>query len=336
MTEQEALIRDAIAAEADQAVDPGAVLAALHGKRARRRPLALFAAIGVTATAAAVAVVVPLATSKSTTAVDPAVLTSAAKPTTVLVAGLDAEGHPDSIVLTRFGDGGPAAVSLPRDLWVDVPGRGMGKLNSAYVAGHVGEPQDLVRTVEALTGVHVDHYATVDMATVGRLSTVVGGVEVCLLGPVEDEFSGVDLPAGEQTVSGDQALAFLRQRHGLDRGDLDRVVRQQAFLRSLAAKLLDPAVVGSHEKVVEVVDAVSAGVHTDSGWDLVRFATELGPRGDVRTATVPTGPEIEAQTGMAVSADPAAVRAFVTGFLSERPAATTAPGSATGTGGCVR
>jgi LCP family protein required for cell wall assembly len=336
MTEQEALIREAVAAEADQAVDPREVLAALHGKRSRRRPLALFAAIGVTATAAAVAVAVATATPRPTATVDPAIAASPATPTTVLVAGLDPDGHPDTVVLARFGGNAPAVVSLPRDLWVDVPGRGMGRLNSAYVAGEVGEPQDLVRTVEALTGVHVDHYATVDMATVGRLSTVVGGVEICLVAPAEDTFSGVDLPAGEQTLSGDQALAFLRQRHGLDNGDFDRVLRQQAFLRSLAAKLLDPAVIGSEEKVTEVVDAVKIGIHTDSGWDLVRFATELGPRTAVRTATVPTGPAIEVSAGYAISADPAAVRAFVADFLSDQPAATSAPGTATGSGGCVR
>ncbi|MEO6090487.1 MAG: LCP family protein, partial [Umezawaea sp.] len=240
-------------------------------------------------------------------------------------------------VLARIGGSGSAVVSLPRDLWVDVPGRGMGKLNSAYVAGETGEPQDLVRTVEGLTGVHVDHYAMVDMATAGRLSDVVGGVEVCLVNPAQDSWSGVDLPAGRSTVSGDQALAFLRQRHGLPNGDFDRVLRQQAFLRSLGAKLLDPAVIGSKEKVGEIVNAVSAGVHTDPDWDLVGFATSLSPNTAVRTATIPTRAEpIETTGGTAVSVDPTAVRQFVADFLPDRPAATSEPGgTAGGTGGCV-
>jgi LCP family protein required for cell wall assembly len=336
MTEQEALIREAIAAEADLAVDSGSVLAALHEKRSSRRGLALFAAVGVTAVAAAAVVVVPLVSSPPSTTVDPAVVTAPANSTTVLLAGLDPNGHTDSVVLARIGGSGSAVVSLPRDLWVDVPGRGMGKLNSAYVAGETGEPQDLVRTVEGLTGVHVDHYAMVDMATAGRLSDVVGGVEVCLVNPARESLSGVDLPAGKSTLSGDQALAFLRQRHGLPNGDFDRVVRQQAFLRSLAAKLLDPAVIGSKEKVGEIVNAVSAGVHTDPDWDLVGFATSLSPNTAVRTATIPTGPEvIETTGGAALSADPTTIRQFVADFLPDRPVATSVPGSADGTGGCV-
>ncbi|MEO6086892.1 MAG: LytR family transcriptional regulator, partial [Umezawaea sp.] len=98
MNKQEALIREAIAAEADRAIDSRSVLAVLNEKRSSRRGLALFAAVGVTAVAAAAVVVVPLVSSPPSTTVDPAVVTAPANSTTVLLAGLDPNGRTDSVV----------------------------------------------------------------------------------------------------------------------------------------------------------------------------------------------------------------------------------------------
>ncbi|MCS7480688.1 LCP family protein [Umezawaea endophytica] len=332
MTDQEALIREAIAAEADETVDARAVLAAVHAKRSRRRPLALLAAAGITVAAVVAAVVVSLPTPPAQT--EELEVATPVEPRTVLLAGLDDSGRTDSVVLARVGvDGSVDAVSLPRDSWLDIPGRGMGKLNSAYVAGEVGEPQDLVRAVEAVTGVRVDHYATVDLAAVAAVSAVVGGVEVCLTAPASDEYSGVDLPAGRSTVSGDQALAFLRQRHGLPNSDLDRVVRQQAFLRSLAAKLLDPAVLRDQARVTAVLGALEAGVHTDPGWNLLAFTATLTPNATVDTTTVPHGQATEVEGTYALPLDPTTVRAFVAEFLSDGPRPTNQPGPPSD--GCV-
>ncbi|WNV87905.1 LCP family protein [Umezawaea sp. Da 62-37] len=311
MTEQEALIREAVAAEAAEAVDSRTVLAALHAKRSRRRPLALLAVVGFTVAAVVAAVLI---TPDAVPRPEPLEAATPVQPRTLLVAGLDAVGLADSVVLARVGvDGSINAVSLPRDSWVDVPGRGMTKLSSA------GGPQDLVRAVEAVTGLHVDHYATVDMAAVAAVSTAVGGVEVCLTAPAKDELSGVDLPAGRSILSGDQALAFLRQRHGLPEGDLDRVLRQQAFLRSLATKVLDPAVLRDQARVTAVLDAIKSGVHTDPDWNLLAFVNDLVPNADVRTLTVPHGPTTETPSGSGLSLDPSEVRTFVAGFLSDSP-----------------
>jgi LCP family protein required for cell wall assembly len=322
MTEQEALIREAVAAEAAEAVDSREVLAALHARRSRRRPLALFSVVGFTVAAAVAAVVLTLPAAPRPETVQAA---TPAEPRTVLLAGLDAVGRADSVVLTRVGaDGSITAVSLPRDAWVDIPGQGMGTLNSA------SDPQVLVRAVEAVTGAHVDHYATVDLAAVAAVSTAVGGVEVCLANPAQDALSGVDLPAGKSTLAGDQALAFLRQRHDLPNGDLDRVVRLQAFVRSLAAEVLDPAVLRDEAKVAAVVDALKTGVHTDPGWNLLAFVSALTPNATVRTATVPHGGTTTTESGTALTVDPAEVRAFVTGFQSETPAPTGPSGVAGG------
>ncbi|HEX6340601.1 LCP family protein [Umezawaea sp.] len=331
MTEQEALIREAIAAEAAEAVDSRAVRAALSARQSRRRPLALLSATVLTAAAVATAVVLAPSSPTRTEKLEAA---APIEPRTVLLAGLDDTGRTDSVVLARVGlDGSVDAVSLPRDSWVDIPGRGAGKLNSAYVAGEVGEPQDLVRTVEAVTGAHVDHYATVDLAAVAAVSTVVGGVEVCLTAAASDDLSGANLPAGRSTVSGDQALAFLRQRHGLPNGDLDRVVRQQVFLRSLTAKLLDPAVLRDPDRVAAVLDALGTGVRTDPAWNLLAFVSTLTPNAGITTATVPHGPATDVGNVVALPLDPAAVRAFVAGFLSDAPHAPDQPGPPSD--GCV-
>ncbi|MEU4769467.1 LCP family protein [Actinosynnema sp. NPDC023794] len=322
-TRQEALIREAIAAEADQAVDYRTVLANLHGARSRRRPLALFAAAGLTVVAAAVAVIVPLTVDRSAapSSVDPAAPPATAQ--TVLLIGLDGSANTDSLVLARVGaDGVVSAASLPRDSLVDIPGVGQGKLNSAYARAHraaEAEGRDgdeagvesLTATVEALTGVAVDHYAAVDMAAFSTLAEAVGGVEVCLKRASRDEFSGVDLPAGRNSLSGAQALAFLRQRHGLENGELDRVVRQQTFLRALAKKVVasDPA------KIAELAQVAARHLRVDPGLNLVEFAGRLTPT--VRTAIIPLGQAVDSEHGHALSVDPAAVREFMAVFFAD-------------------
>jgi LCP family protein required for cell wall assembly len=350
MTEQEALIREAITAEADQAADYRSVLANLHGKRSRRRPIALIAATALTVAAAVAAVVVPLSVDRtaSTPPVQPAAPGNAQ---TVLLIGLDDSVNTDSIVLARFDpEGSFSAVSLPRDSWVDIPGVGMGKLNSAYVQAHTAaqaEGRDgdaagaeaLVRTVEALTGVEIDHYAAVDMADFAALSDAVGGVEVCLNAATRDAYSGADLPAGRQTLSGDRALAFLRQRMGLTRGELDRVVRQQAFLHGLVAKLKGEE--GDPAKLARLVGAARVHVRTDPGWDLLDFAARLTSDVPVRTATMPVGEPVQAASGWYLQVSPDLVRSFVAGFLTDTPGSTPAPtappvtGEPTPNGGCV-
>ncbi|MFI9008476.1 LCP family protein [Actinosynnema sp. NPDC053489] len=333
-TRQEALIREAIAAEAHQAVDPRAVLAVLHGARARRRPFALFAAVGLTAAAAAVAVVVPLTVDRTASA-PPA--GQAPPATTALLIGTDGARNADSVVLARVaGDGGVSAAFLPRDALVDVPGAGVDRLGSVYgraaaAGGRDGEQagaEALRHAVESLTGVRVDHYATLDLAGFPALSDAVGGVDVCLNRPVRDALSGVDLPAGPVTLRGAQATAFLRQRVGLPHGDLDRIARQQVFLGSLATEVLGA---GDPATPMRVVTAARSAVRTDPGWDLPDLARRLKPA--VRTAVIPTGEEVDTGAVRGRPVDSAAVRAFATEFFADRPAdpadpraGTTAPG----------
>ncbi len=141
----------------------------------------------------------------------------------------------DTIMLVRVPDDGGAAhaVSIPRDTFVEIPGRGRYKINKAYGAAKSEAAEQ--REDGMSEGAEVQRAS--DRAG-QRVLVQIGGVDVCLNSPTTDPGSGADFPAGRQTVSGGDALSFVRQRGGLPRGDLDRIVRQQVFLAAVANKVL--------------------------------------------------------------------------------------------------
>ncbi len=243
------------------------------------------------------------------------------------------------------------AISLPRDSYVDIPGFGMHKINSAYQRGAMTAEQrlrdegvtgptldqlgrqagrrTLIQTVEQLTGISVDHYAEINLAGFYEITQAVGGVPVCLKAPARDSYSGVDLPAGLQTLQGAQALAFVRQRHGLPRGDLDRIVRQQAFMAGLTHKVLSAGTLADPATLSSLLAAVKKYVVIDQGWDLAGFAQQAAGMsgGAIAFETIPTGrPDLPTPSdGQAVEVDPQQVADFVrslTGLPPETPSAT--------------
>jgi hypothetical protein len=128
--------------------------------------------------------------------------------------------------------------------------------------------------VEQLTGVHIDHFAEVNMDGFYELAKVSGGVEVCLNHPVYDAKSGADFRAGYQHLDAAQALAFVRQRDGLPNGDLDRTHRQQAFIDSVLHQLRTQGVLSDLSKVNALLSVAKRYVITDAGWNLLDFAQE--------------------------------------------------------------
>ncbi|MBW0101567.1 LCP family protein [Pseudonocardia sp. KRD291] len=129
-----------------------------------------------------------------------------------------------------------SVVSIPRDSWVDVPGRGMNKINAAYA---FGGPSLLIRTVEGLTGVRVDHFGVIDFAGFQTLVDSVGGIDVNLAEATSN--AGVDFAAGPNHLDGARALAYVRQRYDLPNGDIDRAKRQQNALRALLSRVQEQA-----------------------------------------------------------------------------------------------
>jgi LCP family protein required for cell wall assembly len=228
------------------------------------------------------------------------------------------------MVLHVPADGSKAVgISLPRDSWVQIPGFGMNKLNAAYSLGTLngggaaGGAQLLIKTVQDITGLHIDHYVAVSMLGFLRIAKALGPINVCLNQATSDPYSGTNLPAGVSTLNATQALAFVRQRHNLKRGDIDRQVRQQYFLSTELHKLTSAGVLLNPLKVNSVVGKVSSSLTMDPGLDPLKFAVQMQNISDgaVRYATIPfTGYPTIYPGGIEtsiVSLDWAAIPAFV-------------------------
>lgn len=164
-----------------------------------------------------------------------------ADPTTGTEAAPDANAgsqRSDVIMLATVQPDGTtgSVVSIPRDSWVDIPGRGMNKINAAYA---FGGPSLLIETVEKLSGVRVDHFGVIDFAGFQTLVDSVGGIDVTVAQDTSN--MGVNFTAGPNHLDGAQALAYVRQRYDLPNGDIDRARRQQNALRVLLTKVQQDA-----------------------------------------------------------------------------------------------
>ena len=235
------------------------------------------------------------------------------------------------------------AFSIPRDAYVPIPGYRADKINAAYPAVQALTAERLVAegvkdraridaesaqagrsaligAVEQLTGVHVDHFAEVNLLGFYNLTKAIGGVDVCLKGPVDDPLSGAHFPAGPRTVSGGDALAFVRQRHGLPEGDLSRIRRQQVFLAAVADKILAGGTLTDPAKLSGLVGVVQQSVVLDRGWDLLAFARQASgiAAADIAFDTIPAQNTETNARGSVVRVDPAQVRAFVERRIAEQ------------------
>ncbi|MFE1843069.1 LCP family protein [Streptomyces sp. NPDC059515] len=209
----------------------------------------------------------------------------------------------DTAILLHLSAGrhSATAVSLPRDLMVEVPGclRPDGKrtrpmftmFNQAFA---VGGSACAIRTVEKLTNVRVDHHVVVDFHGFKKMVDAVDGVEVCLRRPIEDKDAALSLPAGRVTLNGEQALGYVRARKSLGNGsDTDRMERQQRFLGALVNKVRSNDVLLNPAKLYPVLDAATSSLTTDPGlaslrglYELVRGLRDI-PTERVQFLTVP-------------------------------------------------
>ncbi|WP_369255653.1 LCP family protein [Geodermatophilus amargosae] len=210
---------------------------------------------------------------------------AAADPVTFLLVGSDsrgtadegiaAGGRSDAIMIARFsGDRQHAQlVSIPRDSWVDVPGYGTNKVNAAYA---FGGPTLLIRTVEQLTGVRIDHYVTIDFEGIIQVTDDLGGVDVVV---AETTSNGpYTFPAGINHLDGDQARWYLGQRYGLEGGDFDRVRRQQQFVEAVFTQLFSSGTLTDPGRLDAALLAVTSAVAVDDtlgNADLLSLAYSL-------------------------------------------------------------
>jgi LCP family protein required for cell wall assembly len=264
-----------------------------------------------------------------------------------LHAGDQSDGgdNTDTIILIHIPAGGGKAVafSIPRDSYVQLAGGyGMHKINSAYTYAEVaaqkslkaqgvtGPPlavqsdaagaQNAIHTVQNLTGLTINHFASVNLAGFYSISNAIGGVPVCLKAAVHDSYSGANFPAGPQTIQGAQALAFVRQRHGLALGDLDRIRRQQAFMASMAHTVLSAGVLTSPSKLSNLIDAIQSAITIDKGWNIFSFAQQMQSMsgGDIQFNTIPIITETypTKSDGDAVEVNPTQVQQFVASSIA--------------------
>ncbi|WP_375480860.1 LCP family protein [uncultured Jatrophihabitans sp.] len=258
----------------------------------------------------------------------------------------------DTMIIIHVPANGSKAtlISVPRDSYVDIKGFGKGKVNGAYADAYYNSapknatPDErrtaganlLVDTLQDLTGLTINHYVQVDLLGFYRISNAIGGVTVNLCHAVDDSHqanvnaglsggSGLVLSKGKHTIKGVTALEFVRQRHFLPRGDLDRVRRQQYFL---TAAFRQVASVGILTKLRSLGDAVEKSVYLDPGLNLTDLGSQLQNlrANNIVSKTIPTtNATIDGQDVEQVNKTK--VQSFIDKLINPAPKPSATPGS---------
>ena len=239
----------------------------------------------------------------------------------------------DVIMLVRVKRDGTAQIlSIPRDLWVDIPGRGQEKINAAY---SLGGPTLMVQTVKQNLGVEINHYVEVDFVGFMDMIDEIGGVEIFFPYPARDTSSGLDVDAGNLLLDGETALAYARSRKyqelqsgswvGVDASDIGRTARQQEVVRAIMSSLKSPS---SITDAGEIASSLARHMTIDTrlaessvaqlAWD---FRGILG--GKIEGATLPVVGGTEGTASVVYRDEPAAenmLRNFASGqSLAQQP-----------------
>jgi len=215
--------------------------------------------------------------------------------------------HSDVVMLVHLSADRRRALvmSIPRDTWVRLPvcksGSGTnggfdGKFNEAFT---IGGPACTIQLFKQVTGLPVDHFVVVDFNGVKDIINVLGGVHLCLKTPLEDPIvnghgSGLNLPAGQQTIMGDQGLALLRARYAFSDGsDIGRLDRQHLVLGAMVRQIQDASLLTHPTELYGLLDAATRAITTDPGLghlsalkDLATSLTSLQPK-NVTFLTIP-------------------------------------------------
>ncbi|WP_314346972.1 LCP family protein [Corynebacterium variabile] len=212
----------------------------------------------------------------------------------------------DTIIVVHVPSvgGKPTMVSIPRDSYVEVPGYGMDKINSAF---SYGGPQLLQQTVEQNTGMRIDHYMELGFSGFAGIVDAVGGVTLCPKEPIDDPMAGLNVEAGCQKMDGPTALGYVRTRYTSTNGDLDRVERQREFLTAVIKKVGSLSTMINPFRALPLISNLTDAVTVDNGdhvWHLASLGLGL-VRGSEQQ-TVPVGGFADTDAGSVVLWDDAA------------------------------
>ncbi len=195
-------------------------------------------------------------------------------------------GHrSDTILILHMPSNGqpPVLVSIPRDSYVPIPGYGSNKINAAF---DFGGPKLLAETIQNVTGLYINHYMGIGFGGFVNVVNDIGGVRMCLPGPMVDPKAGLHLKAGCQNLDGGQALGYVRTRN-FAISDLQREQDQRLFLKALLSKMTSPGTFLNPFAALPAATGSAGALTVDQGtslYDLVRAAFALR---NPQTATVP-------------------------------------------------
>ncbi|TFD21986.1 LytR family transcriptional regulator [Cryobacterium sp. TMT4-10] len=196
----------------------------------------------------------------------------------------------DTIMVVHVPANGKSlyVMSIMRDSWVDIPGRGEAKINAAMSYG--GVPL-AVQTIEGLLGARIDHVAIVDFTGFKGITDALGGVDID--NPVGFDAGGEHFAQGVHRLNGTEALAFVRERHAFADGDFQRARNQQAFIKAVLGKSLTAETLTNPARISELVGAIAPYLAVDDGLNsayVAGLAVQLRDVrvGDVTFFTLPT------------------------------------------------
>jgi LCP family protein required for cell wall assembly len=232
----------------------------------------------------------------------------------------------DVIMLVRLDatSGEARILSVPRDLWVDIPGFGEDKINAAF---SYGGPSLMVQTIRENLGIEVNHYVEIDFVGFIEMVNQLGGIEITFPHPARDKNSGLNIDAGTQILDGEQALAFARSRKyeeyqddqwvSVDASDLGRAGRQQQVVQAILSELKSPAsiaeageIAGSMAENMTVDANLAASSIGSLAWDFRGVIT-----GGLEAQTLPVVGDMVGGASV-VKADEPEASATIEGFLT--------------------
>lgn len=222
--------------------------------------------------------------------------TVSTEPINVLLMGSDIRdgeksGRSDTIMVAHI----PAdrksieLVSIPRDMYVDIPGHDKQKINAAY---SLGGDSLTAQTVQDFMGIDIDHVAIIDFKGFVNMVDTLGGVDI------DNPFEGCDSnqrvcwKRGPQTLDKEKALQYVRWRHGLPNGDINRSQNQQRVVKAIIEKVINEGAISNPNMLIDMMNDLSEYITVDdqltnSEIRKIAMSMRVTSSGDIKTITAP-------------------------------------------------